>query len=148
MTQRCLEPDATLGGNEFETPPQSFSNPRSPDGFMLPGVPAEASLLSWWSLQSPYAELLEEKRQGKAELPGDSHSADAERGSADGWCIANYKMQIWHFQSHINHSHRHQIDASTESVNLTAKRVRVCCKNPIFTLNLISANIQTPQNPK
>lgn len=129
MAQGCLELDAyaALSENEFDAPlhdeavfnlpfGEYFSNPLSAGDFVLSGVPAQASLLSWWALQSPDAELLEEKRQGKAELPGDTHSADGERGSTDGWCIANYKMQIWHFRCHIYHSHRYLIEAYSVSI--------------------------------
>lgn len=51
---------------------------------MLPGVSAEASLLSRWSLQRSHAELLEEERQAEAELSRHTHPADGEPGVADG----------------------------------------------------------------
>lgn len=51
--------------------------------FILPGVPAEASLLSWQNLQGSHAKLLEEKRQAAAELSGDTLSAVREPGVAE-----------------------------------------------------------------
>lgn len=48
---------------------------------LLPGVPAQAPLLSWHSLQRPDAHLLEEKRQAEAELSGDARSVAGEHVS-------------------------------------------------------------------
>lgn len=51
--------------------------------FILPGVPAKASLLSWQNLQGSHAKLLEEKRQAAAELSGDTLWAVREPGVAE-----------------------------------------------------------------
>lgn len=51
--------------------------------FVLPGVPAEAGLLSWQGLQRSHAKLLEEKRQAEAELSGHTLTAVREPGVAE-----------------------------------------------------------------